>query len=86
MMKTKLKSFQINEFLSLVLKNDETIIYVNRRPFFQCKYLFLVNPERPPNKNVRSIGSNLSILFFYLKSSITQGILDLSLGRKSDNT
>jgi hypothetical protein len=33
--------FKINDFMSLKLENNRTIIYVNNRPFRQCMYLLL---------------------------------------------
>ncbi|HDZ19181.1 MAG TPA: hypothetical protein ENH75_12850 [archaeon] len=38
------KEFKINEFLSLVLKWDKTLIYVNGNKFRQCKYVLLNIP------------------------------------------
>lgn len=38
------KEFKINDFLTLKLINDETIIYVNNKWFIQCKFLLLDIP------------------------------------------
>jgi hypothetical protein len=39
-----MKEFHINQYLSLRLKQDETIIYVAGEPFRQCKFLLLNIP------------------------------------------
>lgn len=40
------RKFQVNEFISLSLEEDSTIIYVSGQSFLQCKYLLLhINPE-----------------------------------------
>jgi hypothetical protein len=39
-----MKEFHINQFLSVRLQQDETIIYVAREPFRQCKFLLLNIP------------------------------------------
>ena len=36
-----MQEFQINEYLSLKLENEHTIIYVEKKRFLQCKYLLL---------------------------------------------
>lgn len=39
-----MKEFKVNDYLSLLLINDETVIYVNNERFQQCKYLLLDIP------------------------------------------
>ena len=36
-----MREFKVNEYLTLKLENDETIIYVAGKRFMQCKYLLL---------------------------------------------
>ena len=42
----KIPEFQVNKFISLKLIGNYTQIFVDGKPFKQCKYLFLINPER----------------------------------------
>ncbi|MBN1802090.1 MAG: hypothetical protein JW891_11315 [Candidatus Lokiarchaeota archaeon] len=40
------REFKVNEYITLKLEEDTTIIYVNDKKFEQCKYLLLtINPE-----------------------------------------
>ena len=39
-----MKKFQVNDYIELLLINDETVIYVNNRKFIQCKFLLLNIP------------------------------------------
>ena len=38
------KTFKINDYLTLRLENNESIIYVKGKKFRQCKYLLLSTP------------------------------------------
>lgn len=51
------KTFQINEFLSLRLEENETNIYINGKLFNQCKFLLfnITNKERTKYKDIDSI-------------------------------
>ena len=40
-----MKIFKVNEYLTLKLENNTTIIYVKDQRFIQCKYLFLDFPK-----------------------------------------
>jgi hypothetical protein len=42
----KIPEFQVNEFISLKLVGGYTQIFMEGKLFKQCKYLFLINPER----------------------------------------
>jgi WD40 repeat protein len=42
----KIPEFQVNKYISLKLIGNYTQIFVEGKPFKQCKYLFLINPER----------------------------------------
>ncbi len=39
-----MKEFKVNDYISLLLINEETIIYVNNNRFLQCKFLLLNIP------------------------------------------
>ncbi len=39
-----MQEFTLNKFLTLKLEEGKTVIYVNKKPFTQCKYLLLVIP------------------------------------------
>ncbi len=49
--------FKVNEFISLKLQNDKTVIFVNDKKFTQCKYLLIDIPvgEIDEFKDIRSI-------------------------------
>ena len=47
--------FQINEYLSVKMYNLFIQIYVNEKPFRQCKYLLIVDPLR--HEQQQEIGS-----------------------------
>lgn len=36
-----MQDFQVNDYLSLKLEDEHTIIYVGKKRFIQCKYLLL---------------------------------------------
>lgn len=40
-----MKKFRINDFITLKLEDNKTVIYVNGEPFNQCKYLLLNIPR-----------------------------------------
>lgn len=40
------KEFKVNEYITLKLEDDTTIIYVNNERFNQCKYLLLEIPVK----------------------------------------
>lgn len=42
----KIPEFWVNKFISLKLLGDHIQIFVNEKPFNQCKYLFLIDPLR----------------------------------------
>lgn len=48
--------YQINEYLSLRLENNQTIIYIAGRVFRKCKYL-LLNISKMPNKRIEETNS-----------------------------
>ncbi|MBD3350033.1 MAG: hypothetical protein GF364_00925 [Candidatus Lokiarchaeota archaeon] len=45
----------INEFITLRLEDGQAELYLNGEKFRQCKYLFIVNPEKNLGANVNSI-------------------------------
>ncbi|MBD3216462.1 MAG: hypothetical protein GF311_27865 [Candidatus Lokiarchaeota archaeon] len=45
----------INEFITLRLEDGQTELYLNGEKFRQCKYLFIVNPEKSVGADVNSI-------------------------------
>lgn len=49
------KVFKINEFLSLKLIDNKTIIFVNGNEFLQCKHLLLFNPGMLMDRKILSI-------------------------------
>ncbi len=40
------KEFKVNNYITLKLEKDKTIIYVNNKKFIQCKYLLIKIPEK----------------------------------------
>lgn len=40
-----MKSFKVNEYITLKLENEKTVIYINNEPFLQCKFLLLEIPK-----------------------------------------
>ena len=55
--KKEIKEFKINDYITLKLESDKTIIYVNNKKFLQCKYLLIDIPieEFKDFDKVRSI-------------------------------
>ncbi len=51
-----MKEFRINDYITLKLEDNKTVIYVNGEPFNQCKYL-LLNIPREKIESVREIDS-----------------------------
>ncbi len=49
------KELRINEFLTIKLDGEETVIYVGGDPFLLCKYLLLINPEKYIKEEIDSI-------------------------------
>jgi len=43
------KEFWVNNFITLRLEEEKTVLYVNRKPFLQCKYLLLFIPIKNDN-------------------------------------
>lgn len=43
-----MKSFVVNDYLTLKLENGKTILYVNNELFIQCKFLLLDVPITSP--------------------------------------
>ena len=41
----KNKEFQVNQYITLKLENEETVVYVNDEKFIQCKFLLLNIPK-----------------------------------------
>lgn len=41
-----MEEYRINEYITLKLENNKTILYINGIKFEQCKYLLLINPPR----------------------------------------
>lgn len=39
-----MQEFRVNKFLTLKLEEGKTVIYVDNKPFTQCKYLLLQIP------------------------------------------
>ncbi|TFF89528.1 MAG: leucine-rich repeat domain-containing protein [Promethearchaeota archaeon] len=56
------KEFQINELITLRLREGKTRIYVGGEEFIQCKYLFIVDPEKTIGEEVDSIDRAAAIL------------------------
>ena len=57
-------TFKINNYLTLKLENNKSIIYVNNKKFIQCKYLLLNNQVyeaeiRKHNTNIDRIAESL---------------------------
>ncbi|TFF93368.1 MAG: leucine-rich repeat domain-containing protein [Promethearchaeota archaeon] len=46
---------QISKLITLKLEGEETVLYVNEEKFQQCKYLFIVNPEKITPEDANSI-------------------------------
>lgn len=44
-----MKEFWVNNFITLRLEEEKTVLYVNRKPFLQCKYLLLFIPIKNVN-------------------------------------
>lgn len=40
-----MQEYVINNYITLRLENNKTVIYVNNKVFSQCKYILLVNPQ-----------------------------------------
>ncbi|MFX1240709.1 MAG: hypothetical protein ACFFA7_05620 [Promethearchaeota archaeon] len=58
------KEFKINQYLTIKLENDKTVIYISGERFRQCKYLLLINPQENENsleiKSVDQASENLT--------------------------
>ncbi len=52
-----MKKFKINDFITLKLENDETIIYIKNEKFIQCKFLMM----KIPIKEISTFDSITSI-------------------------
>ena len=53
-----MNEFIINDFLTLKLENDSTIIYINDKKIIQCKYLLInksLDHDRDSNLNSNDI-------------------------------
>ena len=55
-----IKIFKVNQYITLKLEHDKTIIYINDLPFNQCKYL-LLNIPTTDNSKMETINSFDSI-------------------------
>ena len=65
------KTFRINELIELKLMDRQTMIYINGRPFSQCKYLFLLNPqEKTQQDEIDSIDEAAEVLSSDLERDI----------------
>ena len=71
-----MKEFQINEFLSLKLENDETIIYVAGKSFMSCKYLLFNIRKNNFNEydDIESIDE--AVKFFHHKNNENNVLLN----------
>ena len=68
-----MKEFKINEYITLRLKSDETIIYINDKEFQQCKYILLIDPhEKEEQKYIHSIDEAKEKLSSDLEETIFQ--------------
>ncbi|MFO7796246.1 MAG: leucine-rich repeat domain-containing protein [Promethearchaeati archaeon] len=47
--------FRVNKFITLRLEGKETVIYVKKERFRQCKYLFLIDPRNTVDNDINSI-------------------------------
>jgi len=56
------KEFQINELITLRLREGKTRIYVGGEEFIQCRYLFIVDPEKTIGEEVDSIDRAAAML------------------------
>lgn len=57
-------TFQVNEFITLSLRDEKTVIYVNNEEFMQCKHLLLNIPTEQDNpfQRIDSIDDAAEIL------------------------
>ena len=46
-----MKEFEIDKNITLRLEEGKTIIYIDNKEFKQCKYLFLINPNKTIGRN-----------------------------------
>lgn len=63
------QKFEIDPFISLILKDNKTVIYVANEPFMICKYLLIINPHLDPRQmDIESIDEASEILSHKLES------------------
>ena len=72
------KEFRINEHLTLKLEGGKTHIYVGGERFFQCKYLFLLNPQGILNE-INSVDEAAEVFDKAMESRLTPDDLGLTL-------
>ncbi|UCC20185.1 MAG: hypothetical protein JSV62_02560, partial [Promethearchaeota archaeon] len=68
-----MSEFKVNEFITLKLVKDKTIIYVKNKEFKQCKYILLINPHKNENQIlIHSIDAAKEKLSSDLEETISQ--------------
>ncbi len=61
--------FKINKYLEVKLENGKTVIYLDSKPFMDCKYLLLINPQENLALNtIDSIDEAAEVLSLELES------------------
>lgn len=68
------KEYRINKYLTLRLKQEKTVLYVNGKKFKQCSYL-LLNIEQPDSNQFMKIDS-IDMLETYLDTSLEYQPID----------
>jgi len=63
-MKKFIMEYRIDEFITLRLGENETVIYIGNEHFLHCKYLFLINPKQNL-ENISSIDDGFLVLKRY---------------------
>jgi hypothetical protein len=71
-------TYEINRSLTLRLEDGETIIYVNGQKFRQCKYLFIVEPNRLGVNEIDSIDEASELLSREMEPDFTDKDLDIT--------
>lgn len=62
--------FEINQYITVRLESDETIIYVAGKRFQQCKYLFIMEPDKLTKKEINSIDEAKDLMGSQLEHEI----------------
>ncbi|MHA1294930.1 MAG: hypothetical protein ACTSQJ_20030 [Promethearchaeota archaeon] len=74
-----MREFKVNDYITLKLENEKSIIYVAGEKFNQCKFLFLINPqEKERQEEINSIDEASELLIGELEKRITPEELGLS--------